>query len=129
MPVKTLAGRIIALLVYGAFSYAMNHSASMLMITGDSSDLLTALPAALIGAGYSWDFESEAGLYALNSMQQHQIQAIRSANFLQRLADNAGKKVSKERAWQDFFSSHPATYERIEAVKRFHAQQAFKTQR
>ncbi len=126
MPVKTLAGRIIALLVYGAFSYAMNHSASMLMITGDSSDLLTALPAALIGAGYSRDFESEAGLYALNSMQQHHIQTIHYANFLQRLA---GKKVSKERAWQDFFSSHPATYERIEAVKRFHAQPASKPQR
>jgi len=75
VPVKILAGRIIALLVYGAFSYTMNHSASLLMITGDSSGLLTALLVALIGAGYSRDFESETGLYALKTMQQHQIQA------------------------------------------------------
>ncbi|MGA8883325.1 MAG: M48 family metalloprotease [Acinetobacter sp.] len=89
---------------------------AMLLIACDSSDLLTALPAALIGAGYSRDFESEAGLYALKTMQQHQIQATHYANFLQRLADNAGEKVSRERAWQDFFSSHPATYERIEEL-------------
>lgn len=31
VPVKILAGRIIALLVYGAFTYAMNHSASMVL--------------------------------------------------------------------------------------------------
>ena len=71
VPVKILAGRIIALLVYGAFSYAMNHSASMLMIAGDSSDLLTALPVA------DWrGLFAGADLYALKTMQQHQIQAI-----------------------------------------------------
>lgn len=31
VPVKILAGRMIALLVYGAFTYAMNHSASMVL--------------------------------------------------------------------------------------------------
>ena len=108
---------------------SLGFSAMLQLIAGDSSDLLTALPVALIGAGYSRDFESEAGLYALKTMQQHQIQATHYANFLQRLADNAGEKASKERAWQDFFSSHPATYERIEAVKCFHAQQASKPQR
>ena len=108
---------------------SLGISAMLLMITGDSSDLLTTLPVALIGAGYSRDFESEADLHALNTMQQHHIQTIHYANFLQRLADNAGEKVSRERSWQDFLSSHPATYERIEAVKRFHAQQASKPQR
>ena len=101
---------------------SLGFSVIALMITGDSSDLITTLPVALIGASYSRDFESEADLYAMRMMDQHHLKTMHYANFLQRLADDAGEKVTEKRSWQDFLSSHPATYERIEAVKNYQSQ-------
>ncbi|CAM4251226.1 M48 family metallopeptidase [Acinetobacter pragensis] len=101
---------------------SLGFSVILLMITGDSSDLVTTLPVALIGASYSRDFETEADLYALKMMDQHDLQTMHYANFLQRLADDSGEKMTEKRSWQDFLSSHPATFERIEAVKNYQAQ-------
>lgn len=103
---------------------SLGFSAIALMITGDSSDLVTAVPAALIGASYSRDFESEADLYALKMMDQHHLNTVHFANFLQRLADSTGEEVSGKHSWQDFLSSHPATYKRIQAVKNYQPKQA-----
>lgn len=103
---------------------SLGFSALLLVITGDSSDLVSTLPVALIGASYSRDFESEADLYALKTMSKQHIQTIHYAHFLKRLADDAGEKATKEKSWQDFLSTHPATSERIEAVKKFHSPQA-----
>jgi len=58
----------------------------------------------------------------MRMMDQHHLKTMHYANFLQRLADDAGEKVTEKRSWQDFLSSHPATYERIEAVKNYQSQ-------
>lgn len=101
---------------------SLGFSVIALMITGDSSDLITTLPATVIGASYSRDFESDADLYALNMMDQQHIPTIHFANFLQRLAADSGEEVSNKRSLLDFLSSHPATHDRIEAVKKYQPQ-------
>ena len=101
---------------------SLGFSALLLLITGDSSDLITTLPVAFIGASYSRDFESEADLYALKTMDQHHIQTIHFAHLLQRLADQTGEDTAKGKSWQDFLSTHPATAERIKAVENFKSQ-------
>lgn len=109
---------------------SLGFSVILIAITGDGSDLVTTVPVALIGAKYSRDFESEADLYALNTMHQHQIPTVHFANFLQRLEDdNAEEKSSKDKkdadgaSVFDFLQSHPATKARIQAVKDFDVQQ------
>lgn len=86
-------------------------------ITGDSSDLFTTMPLALAGANYSRNFEAEADQYALQTMHRHQIQVIHFANFLQRLGDE--DESQDQNSPFKFLSTHPATPERIKAVKAF----------
>lgn len=118
---------------------SLGFSVILIAITGDGSDLVTTVPAALIGAKYSRDFESEADAYALNTMHQHQIPTVHFANFLQRLEDSANTETSEDEASKneksnsegqedgssvlDFLQSHPATSERIQAVKDFESKQ------
>lgn len=108
---------------------SLGFSVILIAITGDASDLVTTVPVALIGAKYSRDFESEADLYALNTMHQHKIPTVHFANFLQRLEDDNKEESSKneeeakEGSVFDFLQSHPATKARIQAVRDFDAQQ------
>ncbi|MDM1281717.1 M48 family metallopeptidase [Acinetobacter indicus] len=95
----------------------------LIAITGDGSDLMTSLPLALVGASYSRNFEAEADHYALTTMQHKQVPTIHYANLLQRLADESGESEQGKSVW-DFLQSHPATQERIEAVKAFEAKQS-----
>src|SRR5690606_35828002 len=95
-----------------------------IMITGEGSDLLTNLPVAMVGASYSRNFESEADEYALNAMQAQQIPTVHFANFLERLAKESGEDKEAEPPVWDFFSSHPATQDRIKAVKNFESDRA-----
>lgn len=90
----------------------------LIAITGDGSDLITSVPVALVGANYSRDSEAEADHYALNIMHKNKIPPIYFANFLERMSKEAGEEKS-EVSVIDFFSSHPATQERINAVKQF----------
>lgn len=104
---------------------SLGFSVILIAITGDGSDLVTTVPVALIGAKYSRDFESEADHYALNTMRKHHIPTIHFANFLQRLEESAKKDLSKDgkdvqgSPVLDFLQSHPATKERVQAVKDF----------
>ncbi len=118
---------------------SLGFSVLYIAMTGDSSDLLTSLPAAMIGANYSRKFEQEADLYALNSMYKHHIEVSHFANFLQRLNEESDKvegkteknpkKDEKQTDQQkpktleilDALSSHPATEERIQMVRDFEA--------
>ena len=123
-------------------------------ITGDSSDLMTTLPLAMVGAGYSRKFEQEADLYALKLMDRKGIEVSHFANFLQRLNDSTEstkhgaasqtatdsttkKKTDQEEGAKDdpaytkifdIMSSHPATEERIQMVRDFEKQQKLKLQ-
>lgn len=135
---------------------SLGLSVLYIAMTGDSSDLFTSLPAAMIGANYSRKFESEADLYALQLMDRKGIEVSHFANFLQRLSDetedsekadnasqtaNADKKASvsspssqresdknQSLAILDALSSHPATEERIQMVRDFEKKQQEKHQ-
>lgn len=102
----------------------LGFSVILIMITGDGSDLLTNLPVAMLGASYSRNFEAEADEYALNAMQAQQIPTVHFANFLQRLAKESGEDKAAEQSVWDFFSSHPATQDRIKAVRNFESDRA-----
>lgn len=100
----------------------LGMSVILIMITGDASDLLTTVPVAMVGASYSRQFESQADQYALKAMREQNIPTVHFANFLERLAKSSGEETNAEKSVWDFFSSHPATRERIDAVKNFEAQ-------
>lgn len=134
---------------------SLGLSVLYIAMTGDSSDLLTSLPAAMIGANYSRKFEAEADMYALKLMDRKGIEVSHFANFLQRLGDEtaleekpkqAGKtaeadkkadpnkkqpqseSTEKESPLEIFYalSSHPATEERVKMVRDFEKKQQAK---
>lgn len=131
---------------------SLGLSVLYIAMTGDSSDLFTSLPMAMVGANYSRKFESEADMYALKLMDRKGIEVSHFANFLQRLSDEteaAEKSDGKDKANKadqksatstpsaqnetdekhspleifEALSSHPATAERIQMVRDFEKQQ------
>ena len=132
---------------------SLGFSILLVAVTGDSSDLMTTLPVALIGAGYSRKFEQQADLYALKLMDQKNIEVSHFANFLQRMeeeeieeeqkseketksttqpehqASSQAKTSEKDQSHEymatilDSLSSHPATAERVQMVRDFEKQQ------
>ena len=101
---------------------------------GDSSALFTTLPVALVGASYSRNFESDADLYAMQVLDKNHISSLHLAKFLARMEDDAraeeeekqpqGKSEEEEDGGiGSFFQSHPATQERIAAIRQFNQQQ------
>ena len=66
---------------------SLGFSILLVAVTGDSSDLMTSLPVAILGAGYSRQFEQQADLYALKLMDKKHIEVSHFANFLQRMED------------------------------------------
>ena len=99
---------------------SLGFSVLYIAVTGDSSDLFTTVPLAVVGAKYSREFERESDLYALHLMHQHQIPTVHFANFLQRMSDEADEEDGF-RSLLYAFSSHPATADRIQMVKDFEA--------
>lgn len=97
---------------------SLGFSVLYIAITGDSSDLMTTLPVAMVGAGYSRKFEQESDLYALNLMHKKNIETSHFANFLQRMSDEADEEFASPR-WMEILSSHPATEERVKMVRDF----------
>ena len=97
---------------------SLGFSVLYIAITGDSSDLMTTLPVAMVGAGYSRKFEQESDLYALNLMHKKNIETSHFANFLQRMSDEADEEAASPR-WMEILSSHPATEERVKMVRDF----------
>ena len=94
-------------------------SVLMIAVTGDSSDLLSSIPSALIGMSYSRHFEREADDYAYHIMQQHNIPLHYFSDILTRLETEDAKKskLSKTELGNsnigDYMSTHPPTAERI----------------
>ena len=126
---------------------SLGFSILLVAVTGDSSDLMTSLPVAILGAGYSRQFEQQADLYALKLMDKNHIEVSHFANFLQRMEDEeiVAEQKSSQKAGQtenkdqqaastaqdrssmasvlDALSSHPATAERVKMVRDFEKQQ------
>jgi len=84
---------------------------------GDLSGLLATAPAALLQARYSRDFESEADRHAVELLKANGLSPALLADALEKLAKAHGESAAGERHWVDYLSSHPATGERLEALR------------
>ncbi len=94
-----------------------------------ASELLLALPAVLLNANYSRDFENEADDYALEKMLQHRIDPICFVTIMEKLVHSVrtvrreeplaeDQEDTADEAPMDFFSSHPATPTRNQKFRR-----------
>jgi Zn-dependent protease with chaperone function len=94
----------------------LQDSATVLLVaavTGDLTSvasLASALPAMLLQAKYSRDFEREADEFALDTMKRHGIPAESFAAILLRMGERRGAASDIP----DYLSTHPATRERAE---------------
>jgi len=85
---------------------------------GDVSSLLTALPAAVLEAGYSRNMEREADEYAAATLQHNALSPCLLTGMLNKLEaahnkDEAAPQSGTQQAKVlDYFASHPATGER-----------------
>jgi Zn-dependent protease with chaperone function len=83
---------------------------------GDVSSLATALPAAVLDAKYSRDFEREADAYAAELLRANGADTRPLAEFLARLESTRGGPGPPS-ALLDYLASHPATAERIRRLR------------
>lgn len=100
---------------HGLRTVLQNSAVALLLavMTGDlasSSSLAAALPAALVHAKYSRQFETEADDYAWHYMREHDIPNGHFAAILTRMS--AGEEQD-EPGMEDYLSSHPVTAERV----------------
>lgn len=102
------------------------------LIAGDASGVLTALPATLAELSYARDQEREADLYAVQLLRANGMDPEALAQALEALErahrdeeERASTKGATEPAraerrrsdWTDYVSTHPATEERIAAIR------------
>jgi Zn-dependent protease with chaperone function len=82
---------------------------------GDISQLLAIAPATLLETRYSRDFERRADAYAARVLVMNGIPPSRLADMLERLERKLGGH--KEQGISAYMASHPATDERIKALR------------
>lgn len=97
------------------------------LLTGDAgttSSIIATLPTLLLEANYSQNMETEADTYALAHLDQHAIKPIHFANIMMRIhaSTEPGDTVNTNNAEEEsnlrqYFSTHPATEERISRFK------------
>ncbi|MFI4980100.1 MAG: M48 family metallopeptidase [Nevskiales bacterium] len=135
--------------IYGVLAHELGHvhyhhgmrmllqgSAVALLLTawvGDVSSLLASLPAGLLQARYSRDFEAQADDYAAATLLANGIPPSRLADLLERLVahrddDKKGDEGDKDSGVGDggvrsYLSSHPATSERIRRLRQADSRQ------
>ena len=91
---------------------------------GDVSSVAAGLPTLLLQARYSRDYEREADQYGSSMLKVNGLSPVHLAEMLGRLEEShrtKGRTVDgKEDAFSagDYLQSHPATRERIEALKK-----------
>lgn len=86
----------------------------VIVITGDASDLILALPTMLAAAQYSQDAEMEADKFAIDELKRLGISPMHLANFFEKLKKEHGDGQGH---WS-VLSTHPETDKRIEQVKK-----------
>jgi Zn-dependent protease with chaperone function len=84
---------------------------------GDVSSFATGLPAFLLEAKYSRDFEREADAYAAALLHANGLGTRPLADLLERLAASHGEGEA-DASLAGYLSSHPATAERIRALSQ-----------
>lgn len=87
---------------------------------GDVSSLAASAPAAVLAAHYSRDMEREADAYAVAFMRANGIAPERLASMLLKMEALARKSAAGQDGdrTSDYLSSHPATRERLEFLRR-----------
>jgi len=102
----------------------------VVLVTGDldTIDLLTGLPTLILDLSYSRDFEREADQFALEHMRAAGIPTENFALAMEHLqeyyaedkeGESSENSDSDGESWTDYFSSHPATQERIDSARDF----------
>jgi len=92
-------------------------------VFGDYSSLLAGVSGAMLSMRYSREHEREADDYAIAVMRRNRLPTGDLADVLEKLeashggGGEKGKQGEKKDA-PDFFSTHPLTHERIEALRR-----------
>lgn len=86
----------------------------VVVITGDTSDLLLALPTLLASADYSQKAEMEADKFAIDELKRLGISPIHLADFFRRMQKEHG---SEQGHWT-ILSTHPETDKRIEQAEQ-----------
>jgi len=127
---------IIAVLAHELGHLERRHSLRMLIqgsivgfivawYLGDVSSVAAGFPALLLQLRYSRDHEREADLYAAGLLRANGISPRRLGDMLMRLEDahRKGKESGtppqgKPQPMPDYYSSHPSTQERVEALSR-----------
>lgn len=90
---------------------------------GDVSSVAAGLPTLMLQMRYSRDHEREADVYAARMLKENGISPARLADMLSRLEQAHAsqtaqqKKAAEEPGLSDYFASHPATRERIQALE------------
>lgn len=102
-------------------------SVALVVLTGDvnsiATTLLILLPTFMIQSQYSREFEWQADGYALEQMLERGIDANNFADIMEKMAlrDEPTVEDSEEAAEDgiaDYFSTHPATQQRIDRFRR-----------
>jgi len=94
----------------------------MAWYVGDVSTILAAAPSALLETRYSRDFERRADNFAARTLALNGIPAARLGEMLVKLEEAYADKTHTKKedgqvGWMDYLSTHPATEERIRALK------------
>jgi len=88
---------------------------------GDVSSMLATVPAAMLSMRYSREHEREADAYAVEVLRDNRLPVTALADALQQLEDahdNGDRKQARnDEEESGFFSTHPLTRERIDAIR------------
>ncbi|GJG93417.1 M48 family metallopeptidase [Cupriavidus pauculus] len=87
---------------------------------GDVSTLLATVPTAILAMRYSRDHERAADAFAVEVLRENRLPPSALADALQQLEASHGarrKRDADDDAEAGFFSTHPHTRERIEAIR------------
>lgn len=119
--------------IFGVLAHEMGHVAErhavrqmlqasavglvMTWYVGDVSSLLAIAPATLLETRYSREFERRADAFAAQTLALNHLPASRLADMLEKLERAHNVKPHADQQWLDYLSSHPATDERIKALR------------
>lgn len=82
---------------------------------GDVSNIAAGLPTMLLEAGYSREHERESDRYAAAMLAWNGLSPVRLADLLDKLEADHGDNGKS--GTHDYLSTHPATQERIDALR------------
>lgn len=112
----------------------------VIFVTGDvdTFDMITGLPTLVLDLSYSREFEREADMFALQQLYRFNISVDNFAIAMQRLEqyytaideDDVAEKLignldrkdgvkQDDSSFNNFFSTHPGTDERVKLIKQF----------